>query len=156
MKNILAVFYSAAIAQASVVTNSFLDRVAEIESNNNPDAVGDAGKAIGAYQLHEAAFKEACRHIGNKTGQHTLWNDIIAKDHKRYAKTYGRALACAYLQILEGRMNKEGIKVSRNSLYMAYNMGFEGARKFDFNYLHNNLDKKRKAVLHRASVILSR
>ena len=50
--------FAASALQADVITRDFIDRVAIIESNFNHAAVGDNKKAYGAWQLHEAAFRE--------------------------------------------------------------------------------------------------
>lgn len=159
MKRIITIILSSLVAYAkgSVVTNDFLDKVAVIESNNNPNAVGDRGRAIGAYQMHEPAFREACTYLGIKTGQRAFWNDIIAADHKRYAKTdYAKTVARAYFEILENQMKKRGIIPTEENLYMAYNMGFEGARKYRFNPRNLTLDRSRAKILARACDILNR
>jgi hypothetical protein len=41
-----------------------LDAIAEIESKNRPDAIGDKGRAIGAYQIHRAYWKEGTQILG--------------------------------------------------------------------------------------------
>jgi hypothetical protein len=39
-----------------------LDALATVESNNNDDAVGDAGKALGRYQIWEIYWQDAVEH----------------------------------------------------------------------------------------------
>lgn len=41
--------------------DSLLDAIAAVESNNTANAVGDGGKAVGAYQLHAAYVRECNR-----------------------------------------------------------------------------------------------
>ncbi len=41
-----------------------LDAIAEIESNNRADAIGDKGQAIGAYQIHRAYWEDGTRILG--------------------------------------------------------------------------------------------
>lgn len=36
-----------------------LDAIEQVESSGNPNAVGDGGKAIGAFQIHRAYWKDA-------------------------------------------------------------------------------------------------
>jgi hypothetical protein len=38
-----------------------LDAIAKIESNNNPDAIGDGGRAVGAFQIHEIYVNDVNR-----------------------------------------------------------------------------------------------
>lgn len=40
------------------------DCISQVESNNSPKAVGDNGKAIGAYQLHSIFVKDCNRIVG--------------------------------------------------------------------------------------------
>lgn len=143
----------------SVVTEEYIDRIAMIESNYNYDAVGDKGKAIGAWQMHEDAFREACVYLAHKEDNlgREQWLEF-SKDHKKFAKDAGVGrLACkAYLTILERQMIKHKIKVTPIALYMAYNMGFQGAYNKHFDYKSYWLDSKRRSILARANTILSR
>lgn len=41
-----------------------LDAIAHVESNNNPDAVGDNGRAIGSYQIHRRYWQDGIRILG--------------------------------------------------------------------------------------------
>ena len=43
---------------------ALLDVLACVESNNNPDAVGDRGRALGAYQIHQAYWEDGTRLLG--------------------------------------------------------------------------------------------
>lgn len=47
------------IVAHSEVNKEFLATLARVESGNNPKAVGDSGKAIGIYQIHESYFADA-------------------------------------------------------------------------------------------------
>jgi hypothetical protein len=159
MKRLLALLLAYASAEAkSIVTDEYLDKVAMIESNYNYDAVGDKGKAIGAWQMHEAAWRESCQRLARMDGAgFTAWDDFT-NNHKKFAKdsSVSRLVAKMYLQILETQMNKSKIKVTPISLYMAYNMGFHGAWQKNFDHKSYWLDSKRKSILARANQILSR
>ena len=39
--------------------DQLLVAIATVESSNNPNAVGDAGKAIGVYQIHKGYWQDA-------------------------------------------------------------------------------------------------
>ncbi len=66
-----------------------LDAIAQVESNNNPDAVGDGGRAIGAYQIHRPYWQDGIRVLG------VDWDYQDATDpHK--AKQVVRAYLCHY------------------------------------------------------------
>lgn len=159
MKRLLALLLAYASAEAkSIVTEDFLDKVAMVESNYNYDAVGDKGKARGAWQMHEAAWRESCQRYARKDcAGFSPWDDF-GNNHKKFSSdpTVSRLVAKMYLQILETQMNNSKIKVTPIALYMAYNMGFQGAYNKSFDYKSFWLDSKRKSILARANHILSR
>lgn len=51
-----------------------LDAIAIVESNGNPHAVGDGGRALGAYQIHRAYWKDGTKFLG------VTWSYEQAKD----------------------------------------------------------------------------
>jgi hypothetical protein len=159
MKRLLALLLSyASIEAKSIVTDDYLDKVAMVESNYNYDAVGDKGKAIGAWQMHEDSWRESCQRYARKDCAGFIPWDDFAKNHKKFATdpVVSRLVAKMYLQILETQINNSKIKVTPISLYMAYNMGFQGAYKKSFDHKSYWLDNKRKSILARANQILSR
>jgi hypothetical protein len=100
MKRLLALLLSYASVEAkSVVTEDYLDRVAMVESNYNYEAVGDKGKAIGAWQMHEDAFREACIYLAHREDNigREQWL-AFSKDHKKFAKDacVGRLGGCSF------------------------------------------------------------
>jgi hypothetical protein len=166
MKHLLSLLALCSFASAKtseIISEKFLDSVAMIESGFNPKAVGDKGKALGAYQLHEDAWIDACKWmevndngtfqesyswlVGHLTDQ---WK-VRAKD-----PVLSRLVAKNYFLLLHYRFQKRGIKPTDIQLYMAYNMGFGGAAKADFNINSPRLDDARHCILKRASIILSR
>lgn len=158
MKRLLALLLGCVSVEAkSVITEEFIDKVAIIESNFNYDAVGDSGKAIGAWQMHQPAWREACTYLAHHGISRDAWLDF-ADNHKKFGKDpQVSRLACkAYFEILEKQMQKLKIKVTPISLYMAYNMGFQGAYSKGFDHKSFWLDSKRKSILARANTILSR
>ena len=70
--------------------NALLEAIRIVESNNNPDAVGDGGNAIGIYQIWEDYHTDACM-AGNINGKYLdCYNPVYAKNvvveyMKRYA-----------------------------------------------------------------------
>ena len=158
MKRLLALLIGCSCLEAkSIVTEEFIDKVAMIESNYNYNAVGDSGKAIGAWQMHEPAFREACIYMAHRGVARNEWLDF-ADNQKKFAKDpeVGRLACRAYFQILEKQMIKFNVQVTPIGLYMAYNMGFKGASDKSFNHKSFWLDSKRKSILARANTILSR
>lgn len=81
--------------------NDLLDAIAFVESNGNPRAVGDGGKAIGMYQLHEIYVKDVNRLLTlhtNYTGATFFkpgdrWNALKSRQMVLiYTSYYGRGL----------------------------------------------------------------
>ena len=57
----------AAASAAAVNPNDverLLDAIARIESHGNPNAVGDGGRALGAYQIHRAYWEDGTELLG--------------------------------------------------------------------------------------------
>jgi hypothetical protein len=158
MKRLLALLIGCSCLEAkSIITEDFIDRVAIIESNFNYNAKGDNGKALGAWQMHQPAWREACVYLANKGIARESWLDF-ADCHKKFYNdsTLSRLVCKAYFEILEKQMQRRKIKVTPIALYMAYNMGFQGAYDKSFDPNSFWLDSKRKSILARANHILSR
>ena len=160
MKKLLALLLGCASVEAkSIVTEDYLDKVAMIESDFNYDAVGDKGKAIGAYQMHDAAWREGCVRLAHTSSCRDHWLGFADK-HKELAKDaiISRFVCKAYLEVLESQMKKNslGAGVTPISLYMAYNMGYMGAYAYRFKYDNLSLDSRRRSILARANYIFSR
>lgn len=157
---LLTLLLSAVSLQAELITNDFIDRVAIIESNFKYDAVGDDKKAYGAWQLHESAFKEGLQwHINNSTDDTSEYEiGIYLNDWKHFAQEpeMSRLVAKSYFKLIEYKFNKRGIKPTKLQLYMAYNMGFYGASKYDFNPYTCRLPAQRYAIMRRAELILNK
>ena len=70
--------------------NDLLEAIRIVESNNNPDAVGDNGNAIGVYQIWEDYHTDACM-AGNLSGEYLDCYDpvyaenVVVEYMKRYA-----------------------------------------------------------------------
>jgi hypothetical protein len=154
MKSILSFLLACGSCQAkSIVTEDLVHKVAIIESNVNPDAVGDGGKSLGAFQIGREAWADAVAYCRVKKSTHDL---VLSADWKAYAKDFEMSqwAATLILQMHEERMLKNRIKPTPLKLYMAYNMGYNSAAQFKFNI--NATWGFRKAILTRASIILSK
>jgi hypothetical protein len=161
--SLLALCSFASAKPAERITEKFLDSVAMIESNFNPNAVGDKGKALGAYQLHQDAWIDACKWMEiNDNGQFKQGYSWLVGNINDQWKTrakdpvISRIVAKAYFLLLYHRFQKRGIKPTDIQLYMAYNLGFGGAAKVGFNPESPLLPDARVCILKRANVILSR
>ena len=121
------------------ITESFLRKIAKIESDGNPTAVGDNSNALGLYQLHKSAWDDACRRNGVKWefNRQNAFNversTIVAKWH---------------LEWLSERLEANGYEVTPMRLYMCYNLGLTGALKL-------NLKPTNMPSLNRANKILN-
>lgn len=90
-----------------------LDAIAMVESSNNPNAIGDAGRATGAWQMHKAARSDARRYLGRDGTD--------------------RELAGALLKNINLRLHRE-LKRSPapSDSYAAWNLGLSGYRSRGF------------------------
>jgi len=84
---LIAFLALAYVAEAFEVSSRLLDAMELVESNGNPTAVGDNGRAIGCLQLHKCYVDEASRLGGTKYS----YND-------RLDRTLSRRMAAAYLR----------------------------------------------------------
>lgn len=87
-------FTSVAFCAQSVSSQDLeilLDAIAEIESNNHPGAIGDKGRAIGAYQIHRAYWKDGTRFLGVDWNYREAFNPKKARRVVRaYLLHYGK------------------------------------------------------------------
>lgn len=56
--------------RATPPSDGLLNAIANVESNNNPNAIGDAGKAIGIYQIHRPYWQDAVDHDPSIGGEY--------------------------------------------------------------------------------------
>ena len=154
MKRILSLLLACSTCQAkSIVTEDFIHKIAIIESNINPYAVGDNGNSLGAFQIQRGTWADAIAYSRVHGELHGEW---IPEEWKTGAMDYDTSFRVAgiVLRMYEQRMIKDKIKPTPIKLYMAYNLGWHGASyyKFDMNHTWG----RRRAILVRANNILSR
>lgn len=53
-------------ANAAPPSDRLLDAICAVESNGNANAIGDNGKAVGAYQIHPAVVTDVNRLTGSR------------------------------------------------------------------------------------------
>ena len=105
-------------SEAAVVTDSFLEAVAHIESSGGRYTVGDGGRAHGTWQMHVAAWKDTTAYR-KRRGEQT-WSYKFAHD-AAVAKIYARD----YLTMLENQLRSAlRREPTPEMVYAAYNMGF--------------------------------
>jgi hypothetical protein len=163
MKRFLSLFatslFGISTEAKTIDMTDFMDRLAIIESNGNYKAVGDNGKAIGMYQMHEEAYKDALAYVRIKgDGIHELLH--AAKRGKDWKKDladpdYARYFAVAYVHIIVDRLIKDKQEVTPLKIYMCYNMGYRQAKSYGFDPKHQSLTSARRVTLKRASMVLA-
>lgn len=159
MKRLLALLIGCTCCEAkSIVTDDLIDKFAMIESNYNYEAVGDKGKALGAWQMHKEAVDEAVTNLYRRTGTDLRGRYFDFTYSMKFMKdpVVSRMLAKEYMCILEKQLIKLGVKPTPASLYMSWNLGFTGAKHYNFNPESVALEGKRASILKRANYILSR
>jgi len=106
-------------AQVVVLTNA----IGAVESGMNYAAIGDGGRALGAWQVHVAAWVTA-NQWRQKQGLPT-----ISRSHWRVPENQ-RNIAVAYVTWCKERLIADGIlEPSPEQIYLAYSMGYSGAKK---------------------------
>ena len=134
---------------ASLVDDDLLVKVARIESNGDPRAVGDSGLALGAFQLHRASWEDSVRRLFGRIPSSYAYCKANCFDWK---KSY--VVAKEHLRWLEERQLKMGISPTKISLYMSYNLGNTGAYRYAYRYQDPRIPAYRRTILDRAFLIL--
>lgn len=87
MKRLFSLLFIALISlplMSTTTTKSDLLEIAdvlkEVETNNNPDAIGDGGKAFGVLQIHEACILDVNRFYGTEYTHEDAKDPDIAED----------------------------------------------------------------------------
>lgn len=97
--------------RGSVVTEPFLDSIAQRESGNNPSAIGRAGE-LGAYQLKRCAVAQ----VNSDRGWRMPFRRAAVDHGRAYARAY-----CLYIErVLSVRMRRQP---SQSEIYRAYRFG---------------------------------
>ena len=127
MKNYLitALLALASFATASEVPDRLIDALAVVESNNNPSAVGDGGKAYGVLQIWNVVIVDVNARFGTRYKHKDAFDPVKAREICRlylsiYAteKRLGRKPTLEdYARIWNGGPN--GYKNSKTNKYWA-------------------------------------
>ena len=100
-------------------------RMAEVESNNNPEAVGDDGRARGRWQMHPAWFiKWAVPQLGD------TWDEAMARALLHYLRAQAAAGRSVFLAISAFHLGHDPKSHEDFRLAMAYTdrYGFSSAQ----------------------------
>jgi hypothetical protein len=132
----LSIYLSAAALAAcppQMNTKAFADwrllqAVALVESGANSKAIGDGGRAKGAWQMHQPAWSDAHawqREHGGKAWPFSSWQNVEAQ----------RTMAHAYLKVCQWRLETlAGIeKPTVRQIYLCFAMGYEGFKRINFD-----------------------
>ena len=110
--SLLVCFTSVAQCGANVSSRDMerlLDAIAQIESNNRSKAVGDSGRAIGAYQIHKAYWKDGTRFLGVKWSYKEAFDTNKARRVVRaYLRHYGRGRSLIQMAMCSSTSTNEG------------------------------------------------
>ena len=137
------------LSAASLVDDGLLMKVAQIESNVNPTAVGDSGLALGAFQMHRASWDDSVRRLFGRIPRSYAYGKANCFDWKKSC-----LVAQEHLRWLEERQLKMGITPTKISLYMSYNLGNTGAYRYEYDYKSPELPAPRRRILERANLLL--
>lgn len=134
-----------AVAQAVEINGKLINAVAMVESNNNHRAVGDQGKANGAFQMWKAAWQDCSKWL-KRNGFKTTTYEKGVND-----PTISHQYCKIYLSILNSQLRRSiGREPSAAELYAAYNLGFTGFKRRGFDI------SKTPSITQRAAVKLNR
>ena len=109
-------------AEAKVtVADNLIDSICWVESRNNPDAIGDNGKAVGIAQIHPVCVRDVNRilKLQQKTKRYTI------EDRKSVAKS--KAMMKIYLEFYGERYRRQtGKQPTQQILARIWNGGPDG------------------------------
>lgn len=113
---------------AAEINGKLIHAVALVESGNNPRAVGDQGRANGAFQMWKPAWADCSRWLERNGFKSTPYEKGVNDPNvsHQYCKIY---LSILHRQLARA-LDRD---VTAADLYCAYNLGFAGYRKRGFD-----------------------
>lgn len=115
-------------SMASAASEQMLKAVAQIESSNDPRAVGDSGLARGLYQMHKPAWEQIS--ASRKARGEPTWGWSYAHD-REISSIY----ASEYLDWLAKGLQKRICRIPEPwEVYACYNRGLTGFAKLDYKF----------------------
>ena len=124
----VASFAIACTALGAPPSDRLLDAIAKVESDHNPKAVGDGGKAIGMFQIHRVYWQDAVQHDPSIGGR---YEDC-------YDPAYARRIVIAYMD------RYAPANASDETLARIHNGGPRGHKKAATNKYWNKVKKEMK------------
>ena len=111
-----------------------LAAIGTVETNMDYNAIGDNGKARGAYQLHRDAWIDGATQLmreGKPAYSYDDWKYPTVQD----------TVALALLRSIRGRLASKGITdPTPEQLALCWNMGFTSASRINFDYKRAKTD----------------
>lgn len=102
--------------------------IAQVETGEDYTAIGDNGKARGAYQMHRSAWIDGCTQLMREG------KTAYSYDDWKYA-TIQDTVALSLLRSIRGRLMSKGIKdPSPEQLALCWNIGFTAASRINFDH----------------------
>lgn len=103
----------------------FVDAVARTESNFKHEAIGDHGKAIGAWQVWDSAWQTA--------NDFRVLNHQTRINRQTATPNQHREIARWLLAWHMKRLSEFGVAATPQHIYLSYSMGFAGFKAIGFN-----------------------
>ncbi len=111
----------------SPVPDKWIDDIEQVESAGKACAIGDGGKAIGSFQFWSTAWAD-CSKVRKEQGLPVYPYAPGARSPKR-----SREYATTWLNHLRHRLSQDiGREANIAEVWLAYNLGYEGFRKYGF------------------------
>lgn len=126
MKLLALILLSAAPTFARDESEEILRAIALVESGGSRHAVGDGGRAVGAWQMHPKAWQDANdfrRAQGLPALSRAKWMSPGVQE----------AMAKAFLGLIQTRLARAGVvRPTPTHIALCWNMGFAGAKARGF------------------------
>ena len=107
---------------------AILASIGAVETGMDYTAIGDNGKARGAYQMHRSAWVDGCTQLMREG------KPAYSYDDWKYA-TIQDTVALALLRSIRGRLASKGIKnPTPEQIALCWNMGFSAASRINFDH----------------------
>lgn len=121
------------------------DAISQIESGDDSSAVGDKGKAVGAYQMHYAAWCDANRYLKSNGLLRHSWAS-------RTNPEVQDLMVLAYIQWIKDTFySNYNRQPTASEVYFAYSMGFTKSKSIGFD--SNRIPAFKKDAIQRFTTI---
>lgn len=128
---ILILLFVTNLTFAETNLNSIIEILKEVESLNNPDAIGDNGKAYGVLQIHKIYVDEVNLRFGTSYTHQQMFNEQCAEEVFHLYMTY----ATKHFQKKYGKSPTEEdiVRMHNGGLYKGYRI--DATKKYYDKYL---------------------